>query len=204
MAVRIDLYIPEIKMKLLEERIIKDGKVIGGDVLKVDSFINHQMDPALFREMALEWKRLYEGSGINKILTIEASGIGIAAVAGLEFGCPVVFAKKSKSSNTPEYSYSATVKSFTRGTVNDIYVSNKYLNPGDKILIIDDFMATGEAARGLAQLVKDAGAELAGIGIAIEKSFQPGGDSLRSMGIRVESLARIKEMSEENGIVFVD
>ena len=191
-------------MKLLEERIIKDGKVIGGDVLKVDSFINHQMDPALFREMALEWKRLYDGTGINKILTIEASGIGIAAVAGLEFGCPVVFAKKSKSSNTPEYSYSATVKSFTRGTVNDIYVSNKYLNPGDKILIIDDFMATGEAARGLAQLVKDAGAELAGIGIAIEKAFQPGGDSLRSMGIRVESLARIKEMSEENGIVFVD
>lgn len=191
-------------MKLLEERIIKDGKVIGGDVLKVDSFINHQMDPALFREMALEWKKLYDGTGINKILTIEASGIGIAAVAGLEFGCPVVFAKKSKSSNTPEYSYSATVKSFTRGTVNDIYVSNKYLNPGDKILIIDDFMATGEAARGLAQLVKDAGAELVGIGIAIEKAFQPGGDSLRSMGIRVESLARIKEMSEENGIVFVD
>lgn len=191
-------------MKLLEDRIIKDGKVIGGDVLKVDSFINHQMDPELFREMALEWKRLYDGTGINKILTIEASGIGIAAVAGLEFGCPVVFAKKSKSSNTPEYSYSATVKSFTRGTVNDIYVSNKYLNPGDKILIIDDFMATGEAARGLAQLVKDAGAELVGIGIAIEKAFQPGGDSLRSMGIRVESLARIKEMSEENGIVFVD
>ena len=191
-------------MKLLEERIIKDGKVIGGDVLKVDSFINHQMDPALFKEMALEWKRLFDGAGINKILTIEASGIGIAAVAGLEFGCPVVFAKKSKSSNTPEYSYSATVKSFTRGTVNDIYVSNKYLNPGDKILIIDDFMATGEAARGLAQLVKDAGAELIGIGIAIEKAFQPGGDSLRGMGIRVESLARIKEMSEENGIVFCD
>ena len=191
-------------MKILEERILKDGKVIGKDVLKVDSFINHQMDPALFREMALEWKRLFEGCGINKILTIEASGIGIAAVAGLEFGCPVVFAKKSKSSNTPEYSYSATVKSFTRGTVNNIYVSAKYLNPKDKILIIDDFMATGEAARGLTQLVKEAGAELIGIGVAVEKAFQPGGEELRARGIRVESLARIKEMSEENGIVFVD
>ena len=191
-------------MKILEERILKDGKVIGKDVLKVDSFINHQMDPALFREMALEWKRLFEGCGINKILTIEASGIGIAAVAGLEFSCPVVFAKKSKSSNTPEYSYSATVKSFTRGTVNNIYVSAKYLNPKDKILIIDDFMATGEAARGLTQLVKEAGAELIGIGVAVEKAFQPGGEELRARGIRVESLARIKEMSEENGIVFVD
>ena len=176
-------------MKILEERIVKDGKVIGKDVLKVDSFINHQMDPALFREMALEWKRLFEGCGINKILTIEASGIGIAAVAGLEFGCPVVFAKKSKSSNTPEYSYSATVKSFTRGTV---------------ILIVDDFMATVEAAIGLTRLVKEAGAELIGIGVAVEKAFQPGGEELRARGIRVESLARIKEMSEENGIVFVD
>ena len=189
-------------MKLLEDRISKDGKVIGGEVLKVDSFINHQMDPALFKEMALEWKRLFNGSEINKILTIEASGIGIAAVAGLEFGCPVVFAKKSKSSNTPEDAYSAVVKSFTRGTVNDIYVSKKYLNAGDKILILDDFMAMGEAARGLVKLVEQAGAELVGIGIAIEKSFQPGGAGLRSMGIRVESLARVKEMTEENGIVF--
>lgn len=189
-------------MKLLEERIEKDGRVIGGEVLKVDSFINHQMDPQLFKEMALEWKRLFDGCGVNKILTIEASGIGIAAVAGLEFGCPVVFAKKSKSSNTPEYSYSATVKSFTRGTVNDIYVSNKYLNPGDKILILDDFMAMGEAARGLISLVEQSGAELIGIGIAIEKAFQPGGDSIRQQGIRVESLARVKEMTEEGGIIF--
>ncbi len=191
-------------MKLLEDRISRDGKVIGGEVLKVDSFINHQMDPSLFKDMALEWKRLFEGSKINKILTIEASGIGIAAVAGLEFGCPVVFAKKSKSSNTPEDAYSAVVKSFTRGTVNDIYVSKKYINEGDKILIIDDFMAMGEAARGLVNLVEQAGAELVGIGIAIEKSFQPGGAELRSMGIRVESLARVKEMTEENGIIFED
>ena len=190
-------------MKLLEERISKDGKVIGGDVLKVDNFINHQMDPFLFQEMAREWKRLYEGTGINKILTIEASGIGIAVAAGLEFGCPVVFAKKSKSSNTPEDAYSAVVKSFTRGTVNDIYVSKKYLNENDRVLIIDDFMAMGEAASGLVELVKQAGAELVGIGIAIEKAFQPGGDKLRKKGIRVESLARIKEMSEENGIIFV-
>ncbi len=189
-------------MKLLEDRISRDGKVLGGDVLKVDSFINHQMDPELFREMALEWKRLFEGTGINKILTIEASGIGIAAVAGLEFGCPVLFAKKSKSSNTPEDAYSAVVKSFTRGTVNDIYVSRKYLNEGDKVFIIDDFMATGEAAKGLVQLVQQAGAEVVGIGIAVEKAFQPGGAELRSMGIRVESLAKIKEMTEENGIIF--
>ncbi len=191
-------------MKLLEDRISRDGKVIGGEVLKVDSFINHQMDPALFKEMALEWKRLFKGSEINKILTIEASGIGIAAVAGLEFNCPVVFAKKSKSSNTPEDAYSAVVKSFTRGTINDIYVSKKYLNEGDKILILDDFMAMGEAARGLVKLVEQAGAELVGIGIAIEKAFQPGGAGLRSMGIRVESLARVKEMTEENGIIFED
>ena len=191
-------------MKLLEERISRDGKVIGGEVLKVDSFINHQMDPVLFKEMALEWKRLFKGSEINKILTIEASGIGIAAVAGLEFGCPVVFAKKSKSSNTPEDAYSAVVKSFTRGTVNDIYVSKKYLDEGDKVLVLDDFMAMGEAARGLVKLVEQAGAELVGIGIAIEKAFQPGGAELRSMGIRVESLARVKEMTEENGIIFED
>ncbi|MDO4962165.1 MAG: xanthine phosphoribosyltransferase [Eubacteriales bacterium] len=189
-------------MKELEERIIKDGKIINGDVLKVDSFLNHQMDPKLFKAMAKEWKRLYEGEGINKILTIEASGIGIACIAGLEFDCPVVFAKKSKTSNTPEHSYSSTVKSFTRGTVNDIFVSNKYLDPEDKVLILDDFMATGEAAKGLADIVHQSGAKLVGIGIAIEKAFQPGGDELRSMGIRVESLARIKEMSQEDGIIF--
>jgi len=191
-------------MKLLEEKILQDGKVINGDVLKVDSFLNHQMDPQLFEEMAKEWQRLFEGCGINKILTIEASGIGIASIAGLVMNCPVVFAKKSKTSNTPEDSFSATVKSFTRGTVNDIYVSKKYLCPDDVILIIDDFMATGEASKGMVQIVKMAGARLAGIGIAIEKAFQPGGDELRAAGIRVESLARIREMSSENGIEFCE
>ena len=189
-------------MKTLEEKILKDGKIISGDVLKVDSFLNHQMDPALFHEMALEWKRLFDGCGVNKLLTIEASGIGIASVAGLVFGCPVVFAKKSRTSNTPEHSWSATVRSFTRGTVNDIYVSDRYLGRGDRVLIIDDFMATGEACRGLVSLVEQSGAVLIGIGIAIEKAFQPGGDELRAMGIRVESLARIREMDQESGIVF--
>ena len=189
-------------MKLLEERIAQDGRIIGDDVLKVDSFLNHQMDPKLFKEMALEWKRLYDGAGINKIVTIEASGIGIACVAGLEFDCQVVFAKKSKTRNTPEDSYSATVKSFTRGTVNDIYISKKYLNPGDKVFIIDDFMAMGEAARGLIQIVRESGAELVGVGIAVEKAFQPGGDEIRKSGVRVESLARVIEMGEDIGIKF--
>ena len=189
-------------MKLLEEKILQDGKVINGDVLKVDSFLNHQMDPKLFEEMAKEWQRLFEGSGINKILTIEASGIGIASIAGLVMNCPVVFAKKSKTSNTPEDSFSATVKSFTRGTVNDIYVSKKYLCPDDVILIIDDFMATGEASKGMVQIVRLAGAKLAGIGIAIEKAFQPGGKTLREEGMRIESLARIASMSEKDGVVF--
>ena len=189
-------------MKLLEDRILHDGMVLGGDVLRVDRFLNHQMDPALFKEMALEWKRLFADAGINKILTIEASGIGIACVAGLVMDCTVLFAKKSKTSNTPEHSFSATVKSFTRGIVSDIYVSDKYLGPEDTVLIIDDFMATGEAARGLIQIVQMSGAKLAGVGIAIEKAFQPGGDEIRRMGIRVESLARIAEMSQENGIKF--
>ncbi len=189
-------------MKILEDRIIRDGRVLDGDVLKVDSFLNHQMDPALFREMALEWQRLFREEKINKILTIEASGIGIACVAGLVMECPVVFAKKSKTSNTPEDSYTAVVKSFTRGTVSNIFVSKRYLDHEDRVLIIDDFMATGEAALGMTNLVWDAGARLVGIGIAIEKAFQPGGDTLRGMGIRVESLARIREMSPENGIVF--
>ncbi len=189
-------------MKILEDRIIRDGRVLDGDVLKVDSFLNHQMDPVLFREMAFEWQRLFKGEKINKILTIEASGIGIACVAGLVMDCPVVFAKKGKTSNTPENSYTATVKSFTRGTVSHIYVSKNYLDREDRVLIIDDFLATGEAALGLTNIVWDAGAQLTGIGIAIEKAFQPGGQTLRDMGIRVESLARIKEMSPENGIVF--
>ena len=189
-------------MKLLEERISKDGKVIGGDVLKVDNFINHQMDPFLFQEMAREWKRLYEGTGINKILTIEASGIGIAVAAGLEFGCPVVFAKKTLSKNIAGDIYSTPIKSFTHGKTYDVIVSQEFLNKDDKILIIDDFLAQGCALNGLIELIKSAGAEIVGAGIVIEKAFQQGGALIRSEGIRVESLARIESMTDDGKITF--
>lgn len=191
-------------MRLLEERIVKDGIVKDGDVLKVDSFLNHQMDVELFRQMGLEWQRLYADCGINKILTIEASGIGIACIVGQVFGCPVVFAKKSKTRNIAGDVYTARVESFTHGNVSDIIVSKDFLNKGDKILIIDDFLANGAALSGLCQLVQQAGAELVGAGIAIEKAFQPGGEMLRTQGIRIESLARIKSMSAEDGIKFCD
>jgi len=190
-------------MKELEEKIRKDGVVIGTDILKVDSFLNHQMDPMLFKSMADEWLRLFKDDGVNKILTIEASGIGIACVAGLVFGCPVVFAKKSKSKNTPEDCYTASVRSFTRGIVADVMVSKKYLGPDDRVLIIDDFMASGEAAEGLMKIVESSGAHLCGIGIAIEKTFQRGGDKLRERGIKLESLARLKSMDESKGIEFI-
>lgn len=189
-------------MKLLEERIRQDGIVENGSVLKVNSFLNHQMDVTLFSEMGKEWARLFEGEGINKILTIEASGIGIACVAALEFGgIPVVFAKKNKSSNIAGDVYTARVESFTHGTVNNIVVAKKFLNPGDRVLLIDDFLANGEALRGLISLVEQAGATLVGAGIAVEKAFQPGGDRIRASGVRVESLARIKSMSPE-GVEF--
>lgn len=190
-------------MKLLEERIKNDGIVIGTDILKVDNFLNHQMDPQLFKEMALEWKRLFKEDNVNKILTIEASGIGIACIVGLEFNCPVVFAKKSRSKNTPEDVYSSEVRSFTRGTVNNVTVSKKYLNKEDRILIIDDFMATGEASEGLIRIAEQSGAHVCGVGIAIEKAFQSGGEELRKKGIKVESLAKISSMDEKTGICFV-
>ncbi len=191
-------------MKLLEERIRQDGVVIGDDILKVDRFLNHQMDPMLFKAMAEEWKRLFAKDNVNKILTIEASGIGIACIVGLVFGCPVVFAKKNKTRNTPEDCYMATVRSFTRGIISDVTVSKNYLGPSDRVLIIDDFLATGEAAEGLINLVSQAGAHLCGIGIAIEKAFQPGGKKLRDAGVKVESLARVGTMSEDEGISFID
>lgn len=189
-------------MHLLEQRIIKDGIVKDGDVLKVDSFLNHQMDVELFRQMALEWQHLYADCGVNKILTIEASGIGIACIVGQVFGCPVVFAKKSKTRNIAGDVYTARVESFTHGNVSDIIVSKDFLTSGDKVLIIDDFLANGAALSGLCQLVEQAGAQLIGAGIAIEKAFQPGGELLRAKGIRIESLARIKSMSAENGVEF--
>lgn len=191
-------------MELLKERIRKDGKIRGTDVLKVDSFLNHQMDVDLFDAIGAEFKRRFADCEINKILTIEASGIGIACLAARHFHCPVVFAKKSQSRNISPDVYTAKVESFTHGKVYDVVVSKEYLNPGDKILLIDDFLANGEALRGLAKLVRDSGAELVGAGIVIEKAFQPGGDNLRAEGMRVESLARVSAMSETDGITFVD
>ena len=191
-------------MKLLEERIVKDGIVREGGVLKVDSFLNHQMDIALFTQMGKEFARLYDGCGVNKILTIEASGIGIACIAAQEFGCPVVFAKKNKTKNIAGDVWTSRVESFTHGKVYDIIVSKDYLKAGDRVLIIDDFLAMGSALKGLIQLVNDSGATLVGAGIAVEKAFQPGGDLIRSMGVRVESLARIASMDPETGVQFVE
>ena len=191
-------------MKLLEERIVKDGIVREGGVLKVDSFLNHQMDIALFTQMGKEFARLYDGCGVNKILTIEASGIGIACIAAQEFGCPVVFAKKNKTKNIAGDVWTSRVESFTHGKVYDIIVSKDYLKAGDRVLIIDDFLAMGSALKGLIQLVNDSGATLVGAGIAVEKAFQPGGDLIRSLGVRVESLARIASMDPESGVQFVE
>lgn len=189
-------------MKLLEERIRKDGIVRPGNVLKVDSFINHQMDIALFEEMAKEWKRLFAGKPINKILTIEASGIGIAAIAAREFGVPVIFAKKSKSINLDNDNYCTKIQSYTHGKVYDVIMSKKFLNSEDHVLIIDDFLANGCALLGLMDLVEHAGATVEGIGIAIEKGFQRGGDIIREKGIQLESLAIVDAMNEDGTIVF--
>ena len=191
-------------MELLKERIRRDGKVKGTDVLKVDSFLNHQMDVELFAEIDKEFKRRFAGCEINKILTIEASGIGIACVVAQYFHCPVIFAKKTQTKNIAGEVYTSKVESFTHGRVYDIIVAKEFLGPGDKVLLIDDFLANGAALEGLAQLVKDAGAELVGAGIVIEKAFQPGGDRLRAKGLRIEALARVQSMNEETGVTFAD
>ena len=189
-------------MELLEQRIRQDGKVKGTSILKVDAFLNHQMDIELFSQMGQEFFRLFGDCGVNKILTIEASGIGMACVTAQYFHCPVVFAKKSMSSNISDHVYSAPVKSFTHGNQYNAIVSKEYLHPEDRILVIDDFLAMGEALRGLFSLVQQSGATLIGAGIAVEKAFQPGGAQLRSEGYRIESLARVAAMSEEGGVVF--
>lgn len=189
-------------MKLMEERIRKDGKIREGGVLKVDSFLNHQIDIKLYQEIGKEFFRLYEGEGVNKILTIEASGIGIACITAECFDVPVIFAKKSKTKNIAGDVYTSKVESFTHGKVYDILVSKDFLQPEDRVLIIDDFLANGSALQGLIQLVRDAGATVVGAGICVEKAFQPGGDLIRGMGIRVESLARVKSMSVEDGVEF--
>ena len=191
-----------IPMKILEERILKDGIVKDGHILKVGSFLNHQIDPSLLEEMAKEWKRLYADSGVNKILTIEASGIAMGIMAAKEFGCPCVFAKKHKSVNTPDDCYVTMVHSYTHGNDNPVVVARDFLTKDDKVLIIDDFLASGEALKGLIDLCNQANAEVIGCGIAIEKAFQPGGPELRAKGVRIESLARIKSMSGQNAIEF--
>lgn len=186
-------------MKLLEERIRKDGTVKAGNVLKVDSFLNHQMDIDLFNEMGKEWARLFADRKITKILTVEASGIGIACVAAQHFHVPVVFAKKSQSVNIDGEVYSTKIESFTHKRVYDVIVSKKFLHPEDHILIIDDFLANGCALEGLIDIVNKAGASVEGVGIAVEKGFQKGGDLIRSKGIRVESLAIVESMNDKTG-----
>ena len=186
-------------MKLLEERIQKDGVVKAGNVLKVDSFLNHQMDIALFNAMGKEFYRLFADAGVNKIMTIEASGIGIACIAAQYFHVPVVFAKKVQSINLDGEMLSTKIESFTHKRVYDVIVSKKYLGAGDRVLIIDDFLANGCALEGLLRLVDLAGAQVAGVGIAIEKGFQQGGERIRSLGVRLESLAIVESMDEKSG-----
>lgn len=190
-------------MKLLEERIRKDGVVKEGQVLKVDSFINHQMDIDLFNEMGKEFKRLFADKKINKILTIEASGIGIACIVAQHFNVPVVFAKKAKSINLDGEMYTTKIESFTHKKVYDVIVSKKFLSNEDHVLIIDDFLANGCAVAGLVDLVRSAGATVEGVGIAVEKGFQQGGQILRQKGLQVESLAIVESMDHTTGeIIF--
>lgn len=186
-------------MKLLEDRIREDGVVKKGNVLKVDSFLNHQMDIDLFDKMGEEFKRLFADKKINKILTIEASGIGIACIVARHFHVPVVFAKKAQSINLDGEMYSTQIKSFTHGKTYDVIVSKKFLSKEDHVLIIDDFLANGCALIGLITLVQDAGATIEGIGIAVEKGFQSGGELIRATGIQLESLAIIDHMDAETG-----
>lgn len=188
-------------MNFLEERIVRDGIVKEGNVLKVDSFLNHQMDITLFDEMGAEFKKRFEGKNINKILTVEASGIGIACVVAMHFNVPVVFAKKSKSINIDGDMYIAEVESFTHKCKNQVIVSKKFLNEDDHVLIIDDFLANGCALQGLISIVNQAGGTVEGIGIAIEKGFQVGGQIIRNLGYQLESLAIVDSMDATTGTI---
>ena len=191
-------------MKLLEEKILKDGKLPGGGILKVDNFLNHQMDIGLFREMGKEFARLFAHKEINKILTIEASGIGVACIAAQYFGdVPVVFAKKSEAKNLDRDVYSTVVHSFTKGKDFTIRVAKNYISAEDKILIIDDFLAMGEASLGLIDIVNQAGATVSGVGICIEKGFQGGGERIREKGIELHSLAIVNFKDGGNAIEFI-
>ncbi len=188
-------------MKLLQDRIRRDGVIKSGNVLKVDSFLNHQMDIELLNEVGKEFKRIFEECSINKILTIEASGIGIACITAQYFKVPVVFAKKAQSINIDGAVYSAKIESFTHKKTYDVIVSKKFISPEDKILIIDDFLANGCALAGLVDIVHSAGATIEGIGIVIEKGFQSGGELIRNMGLKLESLAIVESMNAEDGSI---
>lgn len=188
-------------MKLLEEKILKDGVIKSGNVLKVDSFLNHQIDVPFIAQLGQEFKKLFGNLPINKILTIEASGIGIASITAMYFGVPVVFAKKSQGSNMDKDVYFTKITSFTHNKVNDVVVSKKYLSADDHVLIIDDFLANGCALEGLMELVRQSGGTVEGIGIAIEKGFQGGGDKLRNSGVRLESLAIIDSMDAKTNTI---
>ena len=191
-----------MQMKLLQDRIVADVKIVAGNILKVDSFLNHQIDVSLLEEIGQEFKRQFGDREVNKILTIEASGIAIACIAARYFNVPVVFAKKSRSLNIAGDVYTAKVESFTHKNTNDIIVSKKFLSPEDRILIVDDFLANGKAILGLCQLVEQAGATLVGAGVVIEKGFQDGGKRIREAGIDLRSLAILEEMDVNTGIRF--
>jgi xanthine phosphoribosyltransferase len=190
-------------LKLLQDRILKEGKVFPGNILKVDSFLNHQLDPNFIKEIGAELARRFSDQKITKIVTIEASGIAVAIMTGLELNVPVIFAKKHKSANMGSGIFNTTVKSYTRNTEFVVSLSKEYLNADDKVLIIDDFLAVGQAALGLVDIVRQSGASLTGIGIVIEKGFMDGGKLLRQQGIRVESLSVIKSF-QDNQVIFED
>ena len=189
-------------MDLLKQKILDEGEVYEGNILKVDGFLNHRIDIPFLRSVGREFHRLFKDCGVNKILTIEASGIAIGALVAEEFGCPLVFAKKTKTKNIAGDVYTSKVESFTHGTTYDILVSKRFLDKDDKVLIVDDFLAIGNALNGLIELVNNSGAELAGCGVVIEKGFQHGGDKLRSQGIKVESLAIVESMDPATGKVY--
>jgi len=188
-------------MKQLQDRIRAEGRVLPGNIIKVDGFLNHRVDTALMRDMAKEFRSRFDLSGLTAVLTVEASGIALATVCAEEFGVPMVFAKKAKSDNIEGGLYNSDSYSYTYKKKVTLIVASQWLRPNDKVFIVDDFLANGEALRGLVEIVEEAGAELLGIGVAIEKGFQPGGQRLRDAGVHLESLA-IVERADENGIVF--
>lgn len=191
-------------MELLKERILKDGEIMPGGVLRVDGFLNHQVDVELLSECAKEWYDRFKDDGVTKILTIESAGIGIACIAAQYFKVPVLYAKKTRGSYIGDDVYSTKVVSYTHGQTYEVRVSKKYINPDDRILLIDDFLANGSALKVLINLAERGGATVVGAGVAIEKAYQKGGKDIRALGYRIEALAKIESMSRENGIVFAE